>query len=384
MSIEGPTAPPVSMLDSVAGYESIAIGGEERYLPPPVYPVTIAEGGQSQPVQQWSIASIDEDAARQALIKFASDHVTYSRRPAEEMVFKDLKPFDLYRYRLESFTESRSPEWKGEPYHNQIIDNCGFGPPPPPWEVAVDIPKMFEKSRKKIQVPHTASVKECHNCMAMGKVPCNKCFQTGWVKCWVCLGKGNRLGNDRCDYCMGNGKMRKSIHALEKTQEPSSLVKQIFGRHQVCYVHTALDMAVRSATNARAKGQGQLFFYIQLTVKWENNKFEQVVEQQCGFPTQLLSKVNGQQLFSDQQVQVYPVMNFPEARIKQASQQGIQEHWTQFGKTSRIIQQRHSIELIPVTEVHFQWKGKDHTYFVCGTENKVHAPEYPGKTCTIM
>ncbi|XP_078399929.1 protein SSUH2 homolog isoform X2 [Cetorhinus maximus] len=355
MSTEGPTAPPASMLDSVAGYESIAIGGEERYLPPPVYPVTIAEGGQPQPVQQWSIASIDEDAARQALIKFASDHVTYSRRPAEEMVFKALKPYNMYRYRLESFTESRSPEWKSEPYRNQIIDNCGFGPPPPPWEVAVDIPKMFEKSKKKIQVPQTASVKECHKCMATGKVPCNKCFQTGQVKCWVCLGKGNRLGNDRCDHCMGGGKLSCKHCSGYGCQECNE-----------------------------CQGQGQLFFYIQLTVKWENNKFEQVVEQQCGFPTQVLSKVNGQQLFSDQQIQVYPVMNFPESRIKQASQQGIQEHWAQFGKSSRIIQQRHSIELIPVTEVHFQWKGKDHTYFVYGTENKVHAPEYPGKTCTIM
>ncbi|XP_067907542.1 protein SSUH2 homolog [Heterodontus francisci] len=356
MAAEGPTAPPASMLDKVTGYESIATGGEERYLPPPVYPVHSAEGGQSQPVQKWSIPSINEDTARQALIKYASDHVTYSSRPAEEMVFKELKPYNMYRYRLDTFTESRSPEWKSEPYHSQIVDNYSFGPPPPPWEVAVDIPKMFEKSKKKVQVPHTASVKGCHRCMAMGKVPCDKCAQTGRVKCWVCSGKGSRFGgDDRCNHCMGSG--------IESCKSCSG-----YGC-QTCNV---------------CQGRGQLFFYIQLTVKWENNTFEHVVEQQCGFPTKTLSKVTGEKLFTDQQFQVYPVMGLPDPRINQVSQQGIQEHWAQFGKTSRIIQQRHTVELIPVTEVHFQWKRKDYSYFVYGTENKVHAPDYPGKNCTIM
>ncbi|XP_078065528.1 protein SSUH2 homolog isoform X2 [Mustelus asterias] len=355
MATEGPTAPPASMLDKVAGYESIAMGGEEKYLPPPVYPMPSAGGGQPQSVQQWSFPSISEDTARQALIKYASDHVTYSSRPAEEMTFKELKPYNMYRYRLESFTESRKPEWKSEPYHNQIIDSYGFGAPPPPWEVAVDIPQMFEKNKKKVQVPHTASVKGCHRCMTTGKVPCNKCLQTGRVKCWICLGKGCRLSEERCNHCMGSGIVSCTS----------------------CAGHGRLKCNV-------CEGQGQLFFYIQLTVKWENNTFEQIIAQQCEFPTKLLSKVNGQNLFSDQQVQVYPIINFPDSKIQQVSQQGIQEHWTQFGKTSRIIQQRHTIELIPVTEVHFHWKRKDHSYFVYGIENKVHAPEYPGKNCTIM
>ncbi|GCC37080.1 protein SSUH2 homolog [Chiloscyllium punctatum] len=356
MAAEGPTAPPASMLDKMAGYESIAIGGEERYLPPPVYPVPSADYGQQQPVQQWSIPSINEDKARQALIKYASDHVTYSSRPAEEMVIKELKPYNMYRYCLESFTESRSPEWKSEPYYRQIVDNYGYVVPPPPWEVPVDIPKMFEKNKKKVQVPNTASVKGCHRCMNLGKIQCTKCFQTGRVKCWICHGKGFRFGGeDRCNHCMGSG--------MERCKHCSGYGCQMCN---VCH------------------GQGRLFFYIQLTVKWENHKFEQVIDLQCGLPINLLSKVTGHQLFSDQQIQVHPIMTFPDPRINQMSQQGIQEHWTQFGKISRIIQQRHMVELIPVVQVHFQWKRKDHSYFVYGIENKVHAPEYPGKNCAIM
>ncbi|XP_059800394.1 protein SSUH2 homolog [Hypanus sabinus] len=356
MACESQTLPPANMLDIMAGYESIPTGGEEIYLPPPVYPAYNPEGGQPQSDQQWSLPSITEDVARQALVKYASEHVTYSTRPAEEMVFKELKPYNMYRYRLQSFTESRSPEWKSEPYTGQTIDSSGFGNPPPPWEVPVDIPEMFEKKKKKVQVPNTASVKGCHRCMAMGKLPCSDCLQTGQVKCTMCDGRGSMFGNDsRCNLCMGNG--TKSCGSCNGHGQ------------QKCKV---------------CQGCGQLYFYIQLTVKWENNSFEEVIEQQCGFPTKKLSKVAGKKLFSDQQVQVHPILGFPDPRVNQISQQGTQAHWTQFGKTSRIIQQRHTVELIPVTEVHFQWKNKEHSYYVYGTENKVYAPEYPGKKCIIM
>ncbi|XP_072928592.1 protein SSUH2 homolog [Hemitrygon akajei] len=356
MACESQTLPPANMLDIMAGYESIPTGGEEIYLPPPVYPAYNPEGGQPQSDQQWSLPSITEDVARQALVKYASEHVTYSSRPAEEMVFKELKPYNMYRYRLQSFTESRSPEWKSEPYAGQTIDSSGFGNPPPPWEVPVDIPEMFEKKKKKVQVPNTASVKGCHRCMAMGKLPCSDCLQTGRVKCTMCDGRGSMFGNDsRCNLCMGNG-----------TKSCGSCSGHGQQKCKVC------------------QGCGQLYFYIQLTVKWENNSFEEVIEQQCGFPTKKLSKVAGKKLFSDQQIQVHPILGFPDPRVNQISQQGTQAHWTQFGKTSRIIQQRHTVELIPVTEVHFQWKNKEHSYYVYGTENKVYAPEYPGKKCIIM
>ncbi|XP_078270541.1 uncharacterized protein LOC144601891 [Rhinoraja longicauda] len=196
----------------------------------------------------------------------------------------------------------------------------------------------------------------CQRCMARGKFPCDNCLQTGRVKCRMCDGKGSSFGNDsRCNHCMGNG--------IESCRSCSGYGQQ---KCNVC------------------GGKCQLFFYIQLTVKWENNKFEQIIDQQCDFPIQKLNKVTGKELFSDQHFQVYPIVGFPEPRINQVSQQGLQEHWTQFGKTSRIIQQRHAVELIPVTKVHFQWKNEEHSYFVFGTENKVHAPEYPGKKCTIM
>ncbi|GCB62822.1 hypothetical protein scyTo_0013119, partial [Scyliorhinus torazame] len=82
---------------------------------------------------------------------------------------------------------------------------------------------------------------------------------------------------------------------------------------------------------------------------------------------------------------VYTIVGFPDPLIDQISQQGVQEHQEKFGRTVGILQQRQSIELIPVTKVYFQWKGREHSYFVYGTENNVYAPDYPSKChCAIL
>lgn len=43
--------------------------------------------------------------------------------------------------------------------------------------------------------------------------------------------------------------------------------------------------------------------------------------------------------------------------------------------------QRQTIELIPVTEVRYQYTGKQYLYYVYGMENKVHALDYPERYC---
>ena len=47
------------------------------------------------------------------------------------------------------------------------------------------------------------------------------------------------------------------------------------------------------------------------------------------------------------------------------------------------IAQQHKVCIIPVTEVHYTWKGKKGKYYICGTgrDRKVHAPDYPRKRC---
>uniref|UniRef100_A0A667ZT53 Ssu-2 homolog, related sequence 1 n=2 Tax=Myripristis murdjan TaxID=586833 RepID=A0A667ZT53_9TELE len=353
--IQGPSAPPASMFDSVPGYEGTVAGGGGGFLPPPMpsFPVPQPEPGPSQP--HWNIPSISEDTAREAFVLFASNKCCYSSGPAKDGVITGMEAFNTYRYRLETFTESRSTEWSQEPYRGQSVD--AFSQPPPgPWDIPAKTPGFFQDGKQSIRVPYTSSVKTCHVCLGMGKRPCSECAGAGNKVCWVCNGSGYRLSDDRCSHCNGRGRENCSHCHGQGSKQCST-----------CH------------------GKQQLLTYINLTVKWTNNQDSYVVEQQSGLQVDNLSKVSGKELFRDSQYLVYPVMGFPDPSVVRAAERLVNEHQGKYSRTSRILQQRQTIELIPITKVTYSWKGNSHIYFVYGNEFKVSADNYPATCCcTIM
>ncbi|XP_029457310.1 protein SSUH2 homolog isoform X2 [Rhinatrema bivittatum] len=349
----GATAPPSNLMDNVYGYEGASTGdGEGKVLPPPanLFP---GSGDDPPPFNKdWNIPFISEDLAKEAFNKYVSSKCCYSSKPVKEMVFRDLKPFNTYRYRLETFTESRSSEWASVPYTGEFVDSSAFGSAPLPWDIQVEVPTLFKDSETKVKVPHTSSVKPCSRCLALGKIQCTKCNGTGRERCWVCNGRGMRTSDTRCTVCNGIGNVCcSSCHGS--------------GR--------------RNCDQCGAKGQ--LLCYIQLTIKWKNNEFVFVADQRSGFPMDLFKKVKGKTLFTDEQYLVHPLVTFPDPAINQASQNALQQHCTQFASTARILRQRQTVEQIPLTKVDYEWSGRQYTYFVYGEENSVYTEDYPAKCC---
>ncbi|KAL4655689.1 hypothetical protein GN956_G5368 [Arapaima gigas] len=344
------SAPPADLMDVVPGYEGIGSAGD--YLPPPIQgpPQAPVPTPQSSNVP-WQIPSITEELAREVFIEFASKRCCYSSKPAKEMVFNDLHSLNTYRYRLETFTESRTTAWASEPFNGQTVD--GFmGVAPGPWDLNVPFPALFQNGSQDVRIPHTSSVKGCHACLALGKQACKKCVTSGRMRCWVCNGTGSNTSHERCHHCGGTG-------------------------HVSCTSCSGMG----SLTCRTCKGKGQLLCYIKLTVKWENNVLERVMDKQSGFPIDRVDSVSGEAVFSDIQPLVYPVVGFPDDEINRAASQFVREHQAQFASTCRILQQRQTIELIPITRVHYSWKNKTYIYFVYGTEHKIHTDDYPVKCC---
>ncbi|XP_041859943.1 protein SSUH2 homolog isoform X2 [Melanotaenia boesemani] len=347
---QSPSAPPASMFDNVPGYEGTVMGGG-GFLPPPMPAYPAPQPTPSPEAPHWSIPSIDEDTARGAFVLFASSKCCYSSAPAKDGVITNMEAFNTYRYRLETFTESRSTEWSQEPYQGQSVDAFAQQPPGP-WDVPAKQPSFFVEDKQCIKVPYTSSVKPCHNCVGMGRKPCNQCAGAGNKVCWVCNGSGYRQGNDRCLHCNGRGRDNCShCHGQGSKQ------------CDIC------------------RGKQQLLVYIKLTVKWTNNSDDYVVEQSSGLPVENLRKVSGKELFRDSKYMVYPLIGFPDPSVMQASQRLVSDHQGKYLQTSRILQQRQIIELIPITKVTYSWKQKSHIYFVYGNEFKVSADDYPATCC---
>lgn len=347
----GPSAPPANMFDNMPGYEGTRAGEGGGFLPPPmpINPVPPPQPGPEQP--HWNIPFITEETAREAFMLFASSKCCYSKAPAKDGVITNVDAFNTYRYRLETFTESRSTQWSQEPYNGQPVD-AYTQPPPGPWDIPAKTPSFFQGSQQVIKVPYTSSVKNCHVCLGMGRKPCKNCAGSGNKICWVCNGSGFRHGAERCNHCQGRGRENCShCHGQGSQQCPT------------CH------------------GKQQLLVYINLTVKWVNNRDDYIVEQSSGLQVANLSKVTGKELFRDSQYLVYPVIGFPDVTVVNAAQRLVSEHQGKFSQTSRILQQRQTIELIPVTKVTYSWKGNSHIYFVYGNEYTVHADNYPATCC---
>ncbi len=51
------------------------------------------------------------------------------------------------------------------------------------------------------------------------------------------------------------------------------------------------------------------------------------------------------------------------------------------GMQERILRMRHNVRSVPVSEAHFNFKGKLARFWVYGLDRLVHAPDYPQQCC---
>uniref|UniRef100_A0A8C1P5W2 Ssu-2 homolog, related sequence 1 n=1 Tax=Cyprinus carpio TaxID=7962 RepID=A0A8C1P5W2_CYPCA len=348
-SIHGPSAPPANMFDTVPGYEGTIAGGGGGYLPPPPPSVPMPEQAPSSP--NWHIPSISEDQARDSFAMYVSSKCCYSSDPVKEGVITSMESFNTYRYRLETFMESRSTEWSQKPYTGQPVD-AGVQPAPGPWQIAAQPPAFFQEHKQTIKVPYTSSVKNCHVCLGMGRNPCTTCAGAGNKVCWVCNGSGYRQSDDRCMHCNGRGRENCSSCSGSGTRQCDT-----------CH------------------GKRQLLDFINHILKWSTEKDEFIAQDSSGLRVENLGKVSGKELFKDAQYMVYPVRGFPDVSVGQASERLVRDHQVKYAQTSLILQQRQTIELIPITKVNYMWKGKPYVYYVYGNEFKVNADDYPATCC---
>ncbi|XP_007547118.1 protein SSUH2 homolog isoform X1 [Poecilia formosa] len=343
-------APAANPFASMPGYEGIGAGG---FLPPPVPLQPVAPTQPGPTPEEWNIPALSEDAARQAFKGYVDSQCCYQSGPANEGVITNMESFNTYRLRLETFTESRSTEMAEKPYEGETADFYAQ-PAPTPWEVQAKIPELFTKHTEEIRVPYTSNIKECNACHAEGTVSCKDCEAKGYKQCNRCNGSGkdgeenctgcNGTGKDRCSKCSGAGKIKC----------------------ETC------------------KGKKQLLTFIKLKVEWANNVDNHVVEQNSGLKAEELNSVNGKELFKMAQIMVYPLYGFPNPAIVEASDRLIKEHQSKYAQTSRIMQQRQTVELIPVTKVNYKWKNNIHVFYVYGKENKVSADDYPETCCCVI
>ncbi|XP_034552140.1 protein SSUH2 homolog [Notolabrus celidotus] len=326
---------------------------EGGIIPPPDLPEDHLQPEPSQ-FPQWDLVSVSKEDAQRALMQYAAEKHCRSKRPAEECVITNTESFNTHRYRLETFTETRTRRATTTSYYGQLIDNDGQ-PPPEIWEMQVETPPFFQDGNQIIEIPNTTTKQDCSRCDWDGNSSCHICTGSGRSVCQVCGGAGSVSYGSNRRTCSGCGGMRR----------------------RSCWKCSGSG----KVTCRTCEGNKKVVISINLVVDWKNNIVEEVVGQSSGLQMSQLDEVSGKELFSHADHRVTVITNFPQPGVVQASERLLKEHRDKFQQTTRVLQQRQTIEELPITKVTYQWRGKSHVFFVYGTEQRVSAEDYPACCC---
>ncbi|XP_053159983.1 protein SSUH2 homolog [Hemicordylus capensis] len=344
---------------TIASYESEdpfppSIAQVNKSFPDPSYQLLNEELNPHK--KNWNILSVSEQEVKEAFLQYASSKCCYRTAPAEKMVVRNLTPLNTYRYRLETFTEKREANLASELYYGGFVDSSAVGLPPAPWDIVVDPPPLFTDCEMHIPVPHTYFVQNCPDCKGQRGIKCQSCNGTGKKKCSSCNGTGSTWQEDShvCSFCAGTG--------------DKSCLK--------CHSSGWLKCV-------RCNESGLLLFHTELTITWKNNVAEHVAGKNSDFPTHHFQEVTGRKIHHDEQPMVYPITDFPEPSINASSRACIAQHKMKFvpGGLHRILRQKQTVELVPLTKVEYEWQGSLYSFYLFGNEKKVYAEDYPEKCC---
>lgn len=375
-----PTEPP-----SYSGYQNLGIVHTQN-TPAPLQSdshVTRKDFGK--------VPYVTEEEAKYALTQFVKSHCCYGSGPVKNMSFDNIQSSDTFRYILQTYTETRSTAYSSEPHSGAPI--YVNGNPPAPWDILVQPKILFNNEEVKLEIPNTSHVENCRKCIGMGT-----------SVCYSCEGKGTR----RCGHCHGKGKVSdygaiNPVHHSEHHGHHGHHNEHHghHGHHKEHHGHHNQGMHLCSRCNSSGfepcstchragriectpcRGNGKLKWFLQLTVKFTNNKNDYLKQQSSQIPDELIRECQAQNIFSEQNVRLYPINHHPDFDINNASNRLINDHASKFSN-SRILAQRHDLNVIPMTQCFYTWKDRQHSFQIYGLDQLVYAPSYPQKCCCTI
>ncbi|GFY56446.1 protein SSUH2 [Trichonephila inaurata madagascariensis] len=178
---------------------------DEGVVMPPTAPPLDIPTQERMPLVD--LGSLSDEDVRDACVQFASENCCYGKKFIRETALPQIYNGCSFHYQLETFGEKRETAERHEPYRGEYIDGPENGIPPAAWDIPVTIPAMFVPTIGKVEIPHTARVKECFRCVGNCRVRCESCYGRGGNTCWNCHGSGRR-GTHSCSSCGGGGRQR--------------------------------------------------------------------------------------------------------------------------------------------------------------------------------
>lgn len=356
---------------------------------------------------------ISEEEARRSLIDEVRKHKSWRTDALKQMQILNITPLYLYRYSLQTFTETRKTYETCEAVSGGSIEvahhdySSSYGSTLDPWGFEIEPRGLFCEEEKILELPGSTKSSECKTCSGAGSSHCFHCRGSGSARCNMCNGTGMKSGVPHpavvthpmvgshaanIGQTMTVGGNRHSQYAKGTPMHFTSLAglpPPGVSAVDICVLCRGSGIKPCNYCNGSGKkpcglcgGMGQIRMCTKMKVKFSVEASEFVVGG-TKVPESFLKMLTGDVVFSDVQQRVSPISGCPINEINSQSMFLIQTHLNNASNRSRIIQQRHIVECIPINEVHYSCGTKTGTYFVVGNEKMAFINRYP-KKCVIF
>lgn len=313
---------------------------------------------------------LDEVEIRELLIDHVGHRCCWGSRPARTWKIHSVEDCNVYVGTLETFIEERETIQEREPFPGGNIDGKGNGPEVGIWELDLrsEFPVLFAPHKEtRTKIPHSEAVEKCSGCAGRGGIICSACNadqEPGYYKekqmtpCPVCHERGliaHRDGSDTiCMKCNGKGKI------------PCSKC----GSRGLIHCETC-------------RGSGSLLTCSVGIVRWKTLSTRKVsaTSGAASVPDDVFHRAKGVQLCNTQAYQCTPAFFADSFFLNKFSSEVIADR-APVPLTARIICERHTISVVPLTRVTMTHRSRSFSFYIIGFSREVYLKDYyPSRFC---
>ncbi|XP_057517203.1 uncharacterized protein LOC130798294 [Amaranthus tricolor] len=313
---------------------------------------------------------LDEIEIRELLMDHVGHRCCWGSRPARTWKIQMVEDCNVYIGTLDTFTEEREVITERIPYQGVNIDGKDSGPEPGIWELDLrsQFPVLFTPQKEtRMKVPHSETIEKCPGCDGRGDTVCPTCNanqEPGFYKenqmtpCTSCFGRGliaHRDGSDTiCTQCNGKGKIPCA------TCSSSGLIK--------CNI---------------CRGSGSILARNIAIVKWKTLSTRKVSATRgaASVPDDVFHRAKGVQLCNMQAYQCTPAFFADSYFLNTFSSEVIADR-TPVPPTARVICERHTISVVPVTRITMSHSSRSFSFYIIGFSREVYLKDrYPAQFC---
>lgn len=304
-----------------------------------------------------------ESLVREILNRWGNSGFFRLKFMGEKIFINGISPGKAHVVELSTQYEDRTIQPAEVPYLGGPVDDRSHTPEL--WDIRVPAVREFEQRVEKVVVPGTERVQMCGGCAGNGRVVCVRC---------------NGQGSSLCPHCHGSGWIEQAVSmpGPPNSRHHGGPATRVVRRHCACgtgQVRCSACAGNGVQTCARCEGSGRTKNYQELVARFHVVKQVKVLDD-TPVADKVVGGLSGDTVLDVRRREIDQVEKI-EPEVDTCVSTLLGESHAIDTRQQRILLQDLHVKEIPQLEVEYMYAGVDRRLWICGDEQRVHAPGAP-------